>query len=68
MKPVAYEEHGFFYIRISDIPVELRSEFEAFIAYQTRPLIESLNPQDAAYLGDWNRFQRLKSGKSIAWD
>ena len=45
--PVVWEDNGLSFIRISEVPEEVREEFRTFMRGQTRPYIEDLDPNDA---------------------
>lgn len=56
------------YFRISEIPEEQRAEFSKWLEGQTRPLIEGLEPQDAVWPWDYNRWKLLKLTGVEVWD
>jgi hypothetical protein len=63
-----YPGQKFLYIRISEIPEELRPEFLAWMRGQTVPLVEGLEPQDAVYEWDFDRFLVKKKTGWELWD
>lgn len=61
-------EHGFNYIRFSDLPELERKQFAEWMSGATRPLIDSLDPQDACYEWDYDSWQRVQKGSFVQWD
>lgn len=58
--------YGFTYIRISELPQPDQQPFRAWMAHQTRPLIDDV--QDACYSWDYERWQRVQRGVKVMWD
>lgn len=62
-------EHGFSYVRISELPEHERARFSAWMAGQTRPIIPGLEPQDAVYVWDYNNWRNeVYNGRPSLWD
>jgi len=57
---------GFQYIRIGDLPQPDQQPFQAWMANQTKPLIDGVD--DACYSWDYERWQRVRAGVGVAWD
>lgn len=56
------------YIRISDLPIDQQAPLQVWMYHQTRPLIEGLDPQDAVYAWDYERWLvKQQTGREV-WD
>jgi hypothetical protein len=55
--PPTYEAAGVKFFRLSDVPQPERAAFSEWLYGQTMPIIPGLNPEDAVYLEDWNRWR-----------
>lgn len=59
----------FRYIRLSELPQHEQEPFGHWLYGRTLPWFEGLDPQDAAFLGDYECWQReLVVGPSNDWD
>ena len=62
------EGHTIRYIRLSETPESERAGFEAWIFHQTRPEIPGLEPQDAVYTYDYQRWREMYLNEPTFWD
>jgi hypothetical protein len=63
---VYMSNHGFTYIRIGELPQAEQQPFQAWMAHQTRPLLDGA--EDACYAWDYERWQRVQRGVKVMWD
>ncbi len=63
-----HNHDGINYIRISETDESLQAALSEWMIGQICPLVPGLNPQDAVYSWDWDRFLSLQRGGAIIWD
>lgn len=66
--PPVYHHEDFDYIRFSEVPEEVREEFDRWMRGQTQPILPGEEPGNLAYAWDWERFKTVKAGKPVLWD
>ena len=68
IKKYRYPNEPWSYIRISEVSEELKPEFLKWMRGQTVPIVPDLDPQDAVYEWDWDRWLvKQKTGREV-WD
>lgn len=69
--PPVHKTEYFDYVRVSELPNFEAGVFERWLSGQTRPIVEGIDPQDAAYAWDYERWcdegKRLEQ-RLAGWD
>ena len=71
MKDVQLQIHSsedFAYVRISELPENEQEPFRKWLIGQTLPFIPNLEPQDAVFAWDYERWKRANRGELVAFD
>jgi len=59
---------GYSYVRLCELDLDEARRLKDWMVGQTRPLVKDLDPQDAIFTHDYERFKTMRRGKKVIWD